>query len=387
MHLIEKLKEKQIIQYGQFTLKSGHKSQYYFNFKSLISYPELQSSVCYELCRFITDKNAVLIGVPLGGIIVASHMSYITRQPMCMIRNCEKSYGLQNQIEGHFTSNANVILLEDVITTGQSVLNAIDVLKKHNLNVIQIICILDRGEGGVIRLNQLGYKVVTLYSVDDFLRPSVLTSLIPMTSSLGYQLLDIAKQKQTRLIASLDCDDVYNIIDIVGPHVCAIKLHGDIYNQLDIDYLIQLKIKHNFLIIEDAKMADITSICLLKLRKIKQYADIVTVHGLCGSSLPTTLGKEIGVLLIHQMTVSNHLIDTVYQNRVADMTFDGLVGFISPHKVKNYLTITTGISLDQTSDTFDQTYQTKSDADLFIVGRGIYEGDVLANVLRYKKHF
>jgi len=77
----------------------------------------------------------------------------------------------------------------------------------------------------------------------------------------------------------------------------------------------------------------------------------------------------------------------LYQHRVSDMTCDNLVGYVSPNKVKDYLTLTTGINLSQTNDNMNQCYKTHSDGDLFIVGRGIYDGDSLQNVKRYQHYY
>ena len=408
MHLIEQLKSKQIVRQGDFILKSGEQSSYYFDFKSLISHPQLLTSVSYELSKLIihtdnvdkidntnTTNNIAVVGVPSGALPYTTLISYIKNIPAMAIRDEKKAYGMQNQIEGTICKNA--ILIEDVITTGNSVMCAIDILKSHHINVVQILCILDRQAGGVEKLTDFGYNVSCLYKLEDFINERMDKSLDINTCHVGYQLLNLSIQKQTNIIASVDCDNLYEMVDIVGPHVCAIKLHADIFRTLDVDKLLMLKKKHNLLIIEDRKFSDIPYICLKQLSHMKAYADIVTVHGICGSQLVEVLGKEIGVLVVHNMTVNGNLTDVLYQNRVADMAnIKGIdfVGFVSPTKVKNYLTLTTCINLNNSTDNLGQMYNYRNKSnkqdvgDLFIVGRGIYEtDDILAAVLRYKQYY
>lgn len=384
MHLITKLKSKFIFkQDGLFTLKSGETSSYYFNFKELISHPSLLAAIAYELTKLITDRsNVALVAVPQGAVPVTVMMSYMTPLPQMQLRNEKKQYGMQTQIEGLMYDK--VIIIEDVITTGSSVFAAIDILKQSSISVVQIIGILDRQAGGVEKLREFGYNVTTLYQLDDFVREQ-LTSLIPSTCGWGYQLLELSQRKQTKLIVSVDCENALQVMDIVGPHVCAIKLHRDLFEHLHIETLIELKLKHQFLIIEDRKFADIPYIALKQLQFVKKYADMVTVHGMVGSTLCEALGKEMPILIVHKMTVDGHLMDDIYQMRVSDFKCHNLVGFISPNKVKNHLTISTGINLDVNKDQCGQIYKPKSDADLFIVGRGIYEANnVLQSTLRYK---
>jgi orotate phosphoribosyltransferase len=382
MHLIKSLKDKNIIKTGDFILKSGTKSKLYFDFKGMVSHPDLMTDVSYELSKLVID-NVALCGVPLGGISYSVLVSQILMRPMVLLREEKKSYGMGNQIEG--SCNGQVILIEDVITTGQSVISCIEILKANNIVVKQVVCILDREAGGVTKIKDMGYNISTLYTMNDILNYTENNDI--KTCAIGNKLLDIINNKKTNLIASLDCDNLYENMEKVGDHVCAVKVHGDIYDNLDYDKINELKMKYNFMVIEDRKFSDIPYICLKQLDKIIKYADIVTVHGICGELMVQQIGKKVGILIVHDMTVHKNLIDRVYMNKVRDMVCDGFVGFVGKKKINGFLTFTTGVKIDSGVDGLGQCYKSvdQCDGDVFIVGRGIYDGCVEENVVKYKE--
>lgn len=382
MHLINTLKAHNIIKTGNFTLKSGMKSELYFDFKSVMSYPNLMSDISYELSKLIMD-NVALCGVPLGGISYAVLVSHIKTRPMVLLREEKKSYGMGKQIEGE--CNGNVILIEDVITTGGSVINCIDLLKSCDVNVTQVVCILDRQAGGVEKIEEMGYEVKSLFKMSDILNHKETNEVIKC--DIAEKLMEIINTKKTNLVASLDCNNIYEIMEKIGDHVCAIKVHGDIYDKLDVIRINYLKNKLNFMVIEDRKFSDIPYICLKQLEVIKKYADIVTVHGICGKLMVEEIGKHVGVLIVHSMSVKDNLIDRVYMGKVLDMRCENLVGFVSQEKINGFLTFMPGINVDTSGDNLGQSYKNVKDCggDIFIVGRGIYEGNVVENVLKYKK--
>jgi uridine monophosphate synthetase len=381
MHLISQLKSHNIVKYGQFTLKSGQTSDIYFNFKSLIHYPTLFANICYQLSKFIKLDDIAIAGVPLGGIPFATLVSYMLSKPMVLIRQDQKEYGMQQQVEGDYN---NIVLIEDVCTSGASILNTIDILRQHDIHVVQIIILLDRQSGGVEKLKQLGYQIDCLYQLQDFTTPLIPTLF--QSNDMIEKLLSITHHKQSNIIASLDCDDIFDIIPLIGPHVCAIKIHGDIFNNLNLKLLNDLKQQYHFLIIEDRKLSDITSICLKQVVNIKQYADMVTVHGLCGQSMIEEVSKQLPVIIVCNMSIKNNLIDQTYINKVLDIKCDNLVGYVSQYKIDNYLTFTPGIHMNMNNDNLDQTYHlpAQMQSDFYIIGRGIYEGDVLQKTIMYK---
>jgi len=127
--IIVQLKEKNIVKEGEFTLKSGKKSNIYFDFKSLPNYPHLMNNISilfkeYLESNELTDK--VICGVPYGGIPFASILSLNLNLPLMILRKEAKNYGTKKKLEGNLYYDKKVILVEDVITTGSSVIETIE---------------------------------------------------------------------------------------------------------------------------------------------------------------------------------------------------------------------------------------------------------------------
>tara|TARA_Y100000591_G_C21655028_1_gene604858 strand:- start:206 stop:724 length:519 start_codon:yes stop_codon:yes gene_type:complete len=148
--IIDELKICNCIKEGNFKLRNGDYSKYYFDMKNLISHPKLLEKIGDKIYYdFIkneiesTNKQIRICGVPLGGLPIAIYISTKFNIPMIMIRNEIKKYGTQKQIEGEYNSDDNCIIIEDVITTGGSVKESLDILK-NKINIIGICVILNR---------------------------------------------------------------------------------------------------------------------------------------------------------------------------------------------------------------------------------------------------
>jgi len=393
--LVRELMDANIVKTGEFTLKSGAKSHLYFDFKGLVSDSKLFPKMCDMLqSQFfnngVSPKNLNLVGVPVGGIPYASVLSYKTGIPMLIVREEAKGYGLQKQVEGTYTpGSTKVIIVEDVITTGGSVQKIIDIVEANGLTVDRIVCILDREAGGVEKFVSAGYIVNSLFRMSNFV---IMVDPFNMPKRrTASRLLEIANKKSTNLIVALDIIDpgqFFQKLELIGPHIAAVKLHIDLMQigKLDdfIEKLLLLKRKHNFLIIEDRKYADIPTISLMQMAKYKVqlWADMVTVHGIVGAELVKAIcNTGIGVILIHQMSVAGNIIskNSAYQDMVFNMgdhlSSSGLdiCGFVSQERVRNHLTFSPGVNLDVVTDGMGQTYTPTKDADFIIVGRGITE--------------
>ena len=153
------------VRFGDFTLKSGQKSNLYFDLRIIPSFRSLWSFVTWEMLAHI---NAELIaGVPIGGLPFACSLAYETGIPLILLRDKPKDHGMGKQIEGRYSAKQKVCLIEDVMTTGQSVIDAAKVLQENNLVVAQVIVIVDR-RNKEQKLAMKHLNVVSLLTEADF---------------------------------------------------------------------------------------------------------------------------------------------------------------------------------------------------------------------------
>lgn len=167
--LMQLLKENEVIKFGDFTLSSGKKSNYYVDMKKAITEPEILSCVAHMITDEIKDSDIDKIAGPtLGAVPIATATSLISGKPMLMIRKEKKSYGTSKQIEGELNCDDNVIIVEDVTTTGGSLLKAIDVIEDNGGKIVEAYVIVDRQEGAVDTFNERGIIFKPLIKIDEF---------------------------------------------------------------------------------------------------------------------------------------------------------------------------------------------------------------------------
>ena len=196
-------------------------------------------------------------------------------------------------------------------------------------------------------------------------------------------------------------DNIENIFDLihkVGKDICILKIHSDMiinfhdnysYNR---DVLIQLKKEYNFKIWEDRKFADIGHIMKRQLNNgISDWADIISVHPISGKKSLEEL-RNIDIILIGEMSSEGHLLNEIYQQEVINIAenVENVIGIVCQHKMSDKLLhIVPGISINKTGDSQGQQYNTPENrnfADIFVIGRGIYESDDPFNTIQmYKK--
>ena len=145
MSILEELRINKIIQNGDFVLKSGEKSDTYINLKKIISFPSLHQKVCKAIeWKILKETSDLICGTPYGAISLASYISIDLNLPMILLRKEQKDYGTRKIIEGVFEKNQKVVLIEDVITTGESVILAAKKFEEHGLIVSKIISVFSR---------------------------------------------------------------------------------------------------------------------------------------------------------------------------------------------------------------------------------------------------
>jgi len=173
---MERLREliiEKSFRYGYFTLSSGKESLYYFDGRLTTLSPEGAHLVGRQIFSLLKDAGIDAIGGPTMGadpiVAVVALTSHLEGSPIpaFIVRKEPKKHGAQRHIEGHLPEGGTVAIVDDVITSGGSILRAIDVVEAAGAQVGMVIVILDRNEGGAEALRNKGYKFVSLLSADD----------------------------------------------------------------------------------------------------------------------------------------------------------------------------------------------------------------------------
>ena len=168
-YLIDLLKENDVFLEGDFTLSSGKKSNYYINMKKAITDPEILSSISGLICEKISDDDIDKVAGPaLGAVPIATAVSLESGLPLLMIRKEKKGYGTSKLIEGELAEDDNVIVVEDVSTTGGSLLKAINAIQENGGNVKRAFVVVDRQEGAIEEFEKAGIKLEPLITVNEF---------------------------------------------------------------------------------------------------------------------------------------------------------------------------------------------------------------------------
>ncbi len=159
-------------------LTSGRKSNFYFDGKQTTLHPEgayLTGKLMYEIIKNSNIKISAVGGPTLGADPIAtavSIVSYIEGEPIpaFIVRKEPKGHGKKLWIEGYknLKKGENVAIVEDVITTGGSILKAIEIVEKEGFNIGMVIVLVDREEGGRENIEKMGYRLFSIFKRSEF---------------------------------------------------------------------------------------------------------------------------------------------------------------------------------------------------------------------------
>ena len=164
------LYQKGVIKFGDFTLASGKKSSYYVDLRLVPSYPHQFRSMIKHLQNSVIDNTGLdrfdsLVSVPTGGLIIASALAIETVKPLIYVRSKPKDYGTSKSVEGQITKGMKVVMIDDVATTGGSVVNAIKSLRESDIVIEDAYVIVNRMEGAEETLKELGVKMHSIVNI------------------------------------------------------------------------------------------------------------------------------------------------------------------------------------------------------------------------------
>ncbi len=165
--LAELLIKTRAIEFGDFTLASGSKSPYYIDVKSAVTDPSLLSAIASAIVqRYSFD---VVAGVAVGGVPLAVATALVAKKPYAIIRAAEKSHGKKDVIIGT-VRDRDVLLVEDVTTSGGSALYGIGALRAAGARADRVVTVVDREQGAGEMLRQQGVSLLPLVTVSEILK-------------------------------------------------------------------------------------------------------------------------------------------------------------------------------------------------------------------------
>jgi orotate phosphoribosyltransferase len=157
---------------GDFVLRSGKRSSWYLDKYRFETQPELLRSLGARLAAVAAEvePDAVrLAGPALGAVALAASASMASGLPFIIVRGETKDHGTANRIEGPFEVGELVCLVEDVVTSGGALAEAVETLRSSGLVVRNALCVVDREEGGADALARLGVRLRPLYRAAELL--------------------------------------------------------------------------------------------------------------------------------------------------------------------------------------------------------------------------
>ncbi len=423
---ILKLYELGAIKFGKFTLKSGKISPFYFDLRDMISDPELLHLVVGLLTEKIRNLDFDYVsGIPYTALPIASLVADRLQKPLIYARKEQKSYGTKNPIIGQYQAGKKCLIIDDLITTGESIVETAEKFEAAGLQPRDFIVLIDRSAKGAEQLSKKGYRLHSLVGIEEML--DILLKHQKIEANLANQILDFVKhdasadqtdytndltrrltqlihRKKSRLVLSLDVDnqkEFFKILDQTAGHIVMLKTHVDILKDFDTSFPKKLQDyakRYNFMIFEDRKFADIGHTVRRQYRegiyKIAQWSDFVTVHGIPGEGILQGLFEDMtgkAGFLLAKMSSKGNLMNETYTRSILEMgrqhpeNVSGYIGHgqsveairrLKNKMPKGQLLLMPGVKLQPGSDSMGQQYISVKDAiaggaDLIIVGRGI----------------
>ena len=160
-----KLREHALLE-GDFVLRSGRRSSYYLDKYRFETVPELLGPIGERLAAAVREHEPEatrLAGPALGAVALAASASLASGLPFLIVRDSAKEYGTGNRLEGVYEAGETVCVVEDVVTSGGALLEAVGALREAGLVVRNAVCVVDREEGGADELARHGVRLRCLY--------------------------------------------------------------------------------------------------------------------------------------------------------------------------------------------------------------------------------
>lgn len=177
---LKALVRKHALQFGNFTLASGKQASFYLDCRKVTLHPQGANWIAAGLLDLIIEKSGQKLPDSVGGLaigadpITASIVVHAGQRGLgllgFMVRKEAKTHGTGKLVEGPVQEGMTCVIVEDVITSGGSALKAAQSASEFGMKVLGIYGVIDRLEGGREAIEQAGYPLATLLTIDDFPR-------------------------------------------------------------------------------------------------------------------------------------------------------------------------------------------------------------------------
>lgn len=151
------------IRFGRFTLASGRSSSYYVDLRVVPSDPVAYQLAVAAYLAVVKDLGEgsfdAVAGVATAGVTISSPLAYLLKKPMVYVRKEEKGHGLGKQVEGMARPGWRALVVDDLATTGGSIVSAVEALRNAGCTVSDALVLVDRLEGGKTNLAKVGVKL------------------------------------------------------------------------------------------------------------------------------------------------------------------------------------------------------------------------------------
>lgn len=173
------------IKLGSFTLKSGLVSPIYIDLRATIAFPDLLKRIALEYITILDQLHFNQIAaLPYAALPIGTAICLEKGVPMLYPRKETKNYGTKASIEGRYSNGEKVVIIDDLITSGASVYEALEKLNAAHLLVQDVVVLVDRQSGGIERLTKDGYTIHSVFKINELLHYWKSERLIPVDTYL-----------------------------------------------------------------------------------------------------------------------------------------------------------------------------------------------------------
>jgi orotate phosphoribosyltransferase len=152
---------------GEFTLRSGAKSNEYFDKYLFESDPKLLKDIAAAIVPLVPPGIDALAGLEMGGIPIATLLSQFTGLPVLFVRKKAKDYGTCKISEGGPIRGRKLLIVEDVVTSGGAILDAARALVAEGAQLAEVVCVIDRESGGAANLAKVNLTLKPLFTMTE----------------------------------------------------------------------------------------------------------------------------------------------------------------------------------------------------------------------------